>query len=300
LFGSVAVSEPFLCNVESQLSLETSQLGGAAILRVAGELGTTSVGSLIATVEDLLDGSLVVLVVDLHDLTGLEEAGVAAFDQLDDRARGCGTALRIITNRPDVLSTLLRGQARLDVRDTSGRLCAPRPRECREASGLEWPSTAAYQDCGGRRAALLDHFCGSVREHSIVGVGEPSVGRLERLGCRFTPIDPAAPSLAVVDPAVPAMLELRIARYVDKKAAATQWKRNSDAERAGATSRDLPIGAAPAVLVERAAESALIASYRAYTVTVVLPATTPVPRGRAAPDALVDLVQRVLPRVVPT
>jgi hypothetical protein len=38
----------------------------------------------------------------------------------------------------------------------------------------------------------------------------------------------------------------------------------------------------------------------AYTVTVVLPVTTPVPWGRSAPDALVELVQRVLSRVVPT
>ncbi|GAA0923748.1 hypothetical protein [Pseudonocardia zijingensis] len=146
----------------------------------------------------------------------------------------------------------------------------------------------------------------SVRERSIVGVGEPSVGRLEGLGCRFTPVDPldpvdpAAALLAVSNPAIPVMLELKIARYVDKKAATAQWKRNSDAERVGAASHDLPVGAAPAVLVERAAESLLIASYRAYTVTVVLPATTPLPQGRSAPDVLVDLVQRVVPRVVPT
>jgi anti-anti-sigma regulatory factor len=132
-----AVTEPFVRDGAVQLSLETSQLGGAAILRVAGELGATSVESLIAAAEDLLDGSLVVLVFDLHDLTGLEEAGVAAFDLLDDRARGCGTALRIIANRPDVLVPLLHGQARLDVRDTSGRLCAARPQECREVTSLE-------------------------------------------------------------------------------------------------------------------------------------------------------------------
>lgn len=96
------MSDPSFRDVASQLAWEASQPGGAAILRVAGEPGATSAESLIAAVDDLLDGSLAVLAVDMHDLAGLEEAGVAAFDQLDDRARRCGTTLRITANRPEV------------------------------------------------------------------------------------------------------------------------------------------------------------------------------------------------------
>ncbi len=103
--------------------LEVSQLGGAAILRVAGEFDTATAALLTAAVEELLAGDLAVLVVDLHDLTGLDDSGVTAFEALNDRARDRGTALRIIANNPAVLIPLMRGSAgRLDAWDTSGRL----------------------------------------------------------------------------------------------------------------------------------------------------------------------------------
>ena len=62
--------------------------------------------------------------------------------------------------------------------------------------------------------------------------------------------------------------------------------------------RDLPIGSAGAVLVERGGEALLSVVYGPATLTLILP-DQPLPGGRPRTEALVDLALRVLPAVAP-
>jgi hypothetical protein len=159
----------------------------------------------------------------------------------------------------------------------------------------EWgdPSEPLPDDCGrlmttDELTALLGRPLGSLTLRTVRGVAEPSVGRIARLACRYSPAgQTGAP-----------VLNLNVGRYDTPESAARQWKLNSDAERAGSPSRDLEIGAARAVLVERPGSTTLILTYVDSTITLVLPGPPPVPE-RAPQDVLVDLALRVIPRVVP-
>lgn len=127
----------------------------------------------------------------------------------------------------------------------------------------------------------------SVAVRSTVGVPEPSVGRTERLTCRYS-------GTAGGPVRGRTLLELNVSVYTDPQAASKQWRVNADAEDGART--ELPIGAATAVLIERPGEAVLMVAYNTSNLTLVLP-DGPLPGNRPRGDALVDLALRVLPAV---
>jgi hypothetical protein len=150
------------------------------------------------------------------------------------------------------------------------------------------PDGSVPTDCNGMLAvddlnALLGLPIGRVAARTTLGVPEPSVGRTERVACRYT-----------LKPAGGTLLDLNAARYTDAEAATRQWTVNADVE--SGERRDLAIGAARAALFERAAETVLMVTYDDDTLTFVLP-EGPRPPGRTRADVLVDLALRVLPTV---
>ncbi|WP_300017368.1 hypothetical protein [Pseudonocardia sp.] len=136
--------------------------------------------------------------------------------------------------------------------------------------------------------ALLGLPLDSVAVRTTIGIAEPSVGRTERVACRYsgTPASPVRGTL----------LDLNIARYVDAAAAAKQWTVNTGVE--SGTRSDLPIGAARSALFDRTRESVLMVTYDDDTLAFVLP-EGPRPGDRPRGDVLVDLALRVLPVVGP-
>lgn len=134
--------------------------------------------------------------------------------------------------------------------------------------------------------ALLGLPLDSVTVRTTIGIAEPSVGRTERVACRYSGTGTVRGTL----------LEINAARYTDAAAAAAQWGKNTGVE--DGTRRDLSIGAAPAVLFDRARESVLMVTFDDDTLTFVLP-EGPRPGGRPRGDVLVDLALRVLPVVGP-
>jgi hypothetical protein len=137
--------------------------------------------------------------------------------------------------------------------------------------------------------ALLGLPLDTVVVRSTVGVAEPSVGRTERVACRYA-TKAAGPAQGR------SLLDLNAASYTDPEAAVRQWRRNADIE--DGVHRDLPIGTAGAVLVERGGEALLSVVYGSATLTLILP-DQPLPAGRPRAEALVDLALRVLPAVAP-
>lgn len=135
-------------------------------------------------------------------------------------------------------------------------------------------------------AALFGRPLGSVAVRTTVGAGAPSVGRTERTTCSYTGAGGERGRL----------LDMVAGRYTDADAAASHWRVNAAAEDGEA--RDLPIGAAPGVLVERPGEAVLLVVNGADTLTLVLPDGVRV-GDRTGADLLADLAQRVLPRLAP-
>ena len=132
--------------------------------------------------------------------------------------------------------------------------------------------------------ALLGLPLGSVALRTTVGVAEPSVGRTERVSCRYTRIGgPARP-----------LLDINATAYRDAEAAVKQWRVNVDAE--PGERRDVPLGSAFAVLFEQRGEGLLMVAHSTSNLTLVLP-DQPLPGGRSRGDVLVDLALRVLPAV---
>lgn len=161
------------------------------------------------------------------------------------------------------------------------------------AGGTRAPDGSVPTDCAGMLTvddlnALLGLPLGSVGVRTTIGVAEPSVGRTERVACRY--------SGTAGSPARGTLLDLNVARYVDASAAARQWTTNTGVE--SGERRDLAIGAARAALFERARETVLMVTYDDDTLTLVLP-EGPRPGGRTRADVLVDLALRVLPTVAP-
>lgn len=136
--------------------------------------------------------------------------------------------------------------------------------------------------------ALLGLPLDSVSVRTTIGVAEPSVGRTERVACRYSG-NPASPVRGT-------LLDINVARYTDATAAADQWATNTGVE--SGDRRDLPIGAASAALFDRAPESVLMVVHDDDTLTFVLP-EGPRPGDRPRGDVLVDLALRVLPVVGP-
>lgn len=157
-------------------------------------------------------------------------------------------------------------------------------------SGAGPTKIALPDDCGSLLTpddlgALFARPIGSTALRTIRGVPEPSVGRTERIGCRYSASGQGGGNT---------LLDINIGRYGDAAAAKRQWQLNTNAERSDGQSRDLSIGAAPAVAVERGTETVLAVVYGVDTLTFVLPAAA---RAPGAPvDRLVDLALRVLPK----
>ncbi len=155
------------------------------------------------------------------------------------------------------------------------------------------PPGSIPTDCAGMLAvddlnALLGLPLGSVGVRSTLGVPAPSVGRTERVACRY--------SGTATSPARGTLLDLNVGRYVDEAAAAKQWATNADVE--SGERRDIAIGAARGALFERSGETVLMVTYDDDTITMVLP-EGPRPPGRSRADVLVDLALRVLPTIGP-
>ncbi len=166
----------------------------------------------------------------------------------------------------------------------------PAPSATGQAAGPGTPDGSIPTDCNGMLAvgdlnALLGLPIGSVSVRTTLGVPEPSVGRTQRVACRYS-----------LTPARGSLLDLNAARYADAAAAAKQWSINADVE--SGERRDMPIGAAQAALFERPSETVLMVTYDDDTLTFVLP-EGPRPPGRTRADVLVDLALRVLPTVGP-
>jgi hypothetical protein len=147
-------------------------------------------------------------------------------------------------------------------------------------------------DCGrilavGDLEALLGLPLGSVAQRTTLGVAEPSVGRTERVACVYTGTA-GGPARGRT------LLNINASAYTDANAASKQWRVNAEAEDGGR--RELPIGSASAVLVERRGEAVLMVVHGVSNLTLVLPGQ-PLPGGRAPADVLVDLALRVLPAV---
>jgi hypothetical protein len=137
--------------------------------------------------------------------------------------------------------------------------------------------------------ALLGLPLDTVTVRTTLGVAEPSVGRTERVACRYT-TKAAGPARGRP------LLLLNASAYTSADAASQQWRRNADIE--DGVHRDLPIGSAGAVLVERGGEALLSVVYGPSTLTLILP-DQPLPGNRPRTEALVDLALRVLPAIAP-
>ena len=158
-------------------------------------------------------------------------------------------------------------------------------------SGAPGPTQegALPDDCarvlgGNDLGALFGLAVDSVAVRTTIGAPAPAVGRTERLACQYTRTGGARDRL----------LDVNIGAYTDADAAARQWRTNVDAE--DGTRRDVPLGQARGVLVERPQEAVLMVANGAETLTFVLPARVRI-RDLSAGDTLVDLALRVLPAV---
>ena len=138
----------------------------------------------------------------------------------------------------------------------------------------------AVNDLGALFGLPLD----SVAVRTTIGAPAPAVGRTERLACGYTRVGGARDDL----------LDLNIGAYTDADAAAKQWRTNVAAE--DGSHRDVALGGARGVLVERPQEAVLMIANGAETLTFVLPERVRI-RDLSAGDTLVDLALRVLPAV---
>jgi hypothetical protein len=137
---------------------------------------------------------------------------------------------------------------------------------------------------GNDLGALFGLPLESVGVRTTIGAPAPSVGRTERLACQYTRSGGARENL----------LDLNIGAYTDADAAARQWRTNAAAE--DGERRDVTLGGARGVLVERPQEAVLMVVNGAETLTFVLPQRVRI-RDLSAADTLVDLALRVLPTV---
>jgi hypothetical protein len=137
---------------------------------------------------------------------------------------------------------------------------------------------------GNDLGALFGLPVDSVAVHTTIGTPAPSVGRTERLGCSYTRSGGAHDDL----------LDLNVGAYTDPESAAKQWRTNVAAE--DGDRRDVALGGAHGVLVERPQEAVLMIANGAETLTFVLPDRIRI-RDLSAGDTLVDLALRVLPTV---
>lgn len=170
----------------------------------------------------------------------------------------------------------------------------PGPEAAEISSAAGAPDVGLPDDCepvmpAADLVALLGLPLGSVAVRTTVGVPEPSVGRVERVACRYTGTFGRARGATV--------LELNAGRYVDDASATRQWRLNAAAEQG--SRRSVPLGSADAMVIERPDGAVLTVVNRDVALTLTLPTGAPRPPGRSPADTLIDLALRVLAVVTP-
>ncbi|WP_156819697.1 hypothetical protein [Pseudonocardia sp. HH130630-07] len=170
-------------------------------------------------------------------------------------------------------------------------------------AGAEPVPIALPTDCGRlmdpeQAGALFGQIVGTVSVQSVRGVPEPAVNRTERTACTYRAGGQEQAFGARNNG--PVLYQLNIGRYGDTASATRQWQLNANAERGDATaSRDITVGTAPGVLIERPDETTLAMVYGVDTLTFVLPVSAP-GQNRSAAETLPDLAQRIIPALTPT
>jgi hypothetical protein len=137
---------------------------------------------------------------------------------------------------------------------------------------------------GNDLGALFGLPLDSVSVRTTIGTPAPAVGRTERLTCSYARTNGAKGDL----------LDVNVSAYTDVDAAAKQWRTNAAVE--DGPHRDVPLGDARGVLVERPTDAVLLVANGAETLTFVLPQPVRI-RDLSAADTLIDLALRVLPVV---
>lgn len=158
------------------------------------------------------------------------------------------------------------------------------------AGATSTPDTGALPDdcvrvlAGNDLGALFGLPLDSVAVRTTIGAPAPAVGRTERLACEYRRSGGGREAL----------LDVNLGAYTDADAAARQFATNVAAE--DGAHRDVALGGARGVLVERPQEAVLMVANGAETLTFVLPGRIRI-RDLSAGDTLVDLALRVLPAV---
>jgi hypothetical protein len=137
---------------------------------------------------------------------------------------------------------------------------------------------------GNDLGALFGLPLDSVSVRTTIGTPAPAVGRTERLSCSYTRTGAAKGDL----------LDVNVSAYTDVDAATKQWRTNAAVE--DGPHRDVALGNAKGVLVERPTDAVLLVANGAETLTFVLPQPVRI-RDLSAADTLVDVALRVLPAV---
>jgi hypothetical protein len=137
---------------------------------------------------------------------------------------------------------------------------------------------------GNDLGALFGLPLDSVAVRTTIGTPAPAVGRTERLTCSYSRSSGAKDDL----------LDVNVSAYTDVDAATKQWRTNAAVE--DGPHRDVALGNARGVLVERPTDAVLLVANGAETLTFVLPQPVRT-RDLSAADTLVDLALRVLPAV---
>lgn len=163
----------------------------------------------------------------------------------------------------------------------------------RQAAGAPSRETLLPTDCADvlpddKVSALLGLPVDGIQGRTVIGVGSPSVGRLERVTCRYHERSDRAGSA----------LDLNLYAYTDADAALRQMGINVAAERSTSSgSEEFMIGAAKAALLTQRNSTMLLVANGQYTVAMTL-VDGIVPADVTRP-VMVDLVQRVLPELPP-
>lgn len=150
------------------------------------------------------------------------------------------------------------------------------------------PTDCAQVLPDGLVVALLAQPVNTVASHTVLGVGSPSVGLLERLDCNYRRRSDTTT----------ATLALRAQAYTDPDAATRHFAINVAAEGGNThASTALAIGTAHPVLLAEAGRSVLMVTNARLNLTIsLLDAVVP---NLSTPDVLVDLARRVLPALAP-
>jgi len=137
---------------------------------------------------------------------------------------------------------------------------------------------------GNDLGALFGLPLDSVAVRTTIGTPAPTVGRTERLTCSYARTSGAKNDL----------LDVNVSAYTDADSATKQWRTNAAVE--DGPHREVTLGNARGVLVERPTDAVLLVANGAETLTFVLPQPVRI-RDLSAADTLVDLALRVLPAV---